>query len=835
MFIKILIVDDSASDRLIIKNMLNEYNVLTASDGAEALRMHEEHDGINMMILDLNMPRMNGFQVLEALKMDGRYRNLRTIILTNYDELDNEIKGLKLGAVDYIRKPIHMDSLKARIDVHAELLHIQHILEQKIYEQGLTFDTIFHQAPVGIAISHDMDPLNINCNIITSINTMFEQITGRTKEELIKLGWGKITHPDDLKEDMKNFRKLQSGEIKSYSMDKRYIRPDSSIVWVHMIVAPLTLSDEHQYNHICLVQDITERKTIEKALIESERSKSILLSNLPGMAYRCVYDQAWTMQFVSEGCYDLTGYRPESLLNNKDLSFNDLITAEFREPLWKEWERILANRQQFRYEYEITTSKGERKWVLELGEGIYNENGKVGALEGIILDISDRKEMESHLRYTSQHDMWTGLYNRRYLEDILKQDNIRPFIGKRALVSINLSAMYSLTLTYGFHYSQELIKKVAEALKGYCSGYFQLFSTYEYQFVFYATAYKDKAELRAFCESVADTLDSLLGTEKVSGGLGVIEIDENNQNDVDQLLKNLLVTSEKAINTLETDIDICFFEKDMEIQIIREHEIDRELTQIALGENPERLFLQYQPILDLQTNQICGFEALARLNSNTYGRVTPLEFIPIMEKTKLIIPLGERIILQSFHFLNMLKKYGFDTITVSINISAIQLYRNDFVKNLVIMVDEAEVNPKNIALEITESVFASDYDKINKIIGELQAHGMHIALDDFGTGYSSLARERELKIDCLKIDKYFIDKLLELKFESTITSDIISMGHKLGHCIIAEGVEYENQREYLEHYGCDRIQGYLISKPLDESDAIDLIKKMNSTENKNLG
>lgn len=707
MFVKILIVDDSATDRMIIKNMLNEYSIITASDGAEALHMLEEHEGINLMILDLNMPRMDGFQVLEALRVDDRYRNLRTLILTNYDELDNEIKGLKLGAVDYIRKPIHMDSLKARIEVHVELLHIQSMYERKLYEQGLTFDTIFHQAPVGITISHDIDPFNNSIHNNTSINKMFEQITGRTKEELIELGWAKITHPDDLEEDVKNFRRLLSGEITSYSMDKRYIKPDSS------------------------------------------------------------------------------------------------------------------------YEYEITTAKGERKWVLELGEGVYDENGKVAALEGIILDISDRKEMENNLRYAGQHDMWTGLYNRRYLEDILKRDNTKPFVGERALVSINLSAMHSLSLTYGFHYSQELVKKVADVLKKYCSDKIQLFNTYEYRFVFYVIDYKDRPELRAFCESVAETLESILSIEKVSGGLGVIEIDENNKNDIEQLLKNLLVTSEKAINIFETDFGICFFNEEMKVQIVKEHDIDLELTQIASGENPERLFLQYQPIVDLKSNQICGFEALARLNSHTYGRVTPLEFIPIMEKTKLIVPLGERIILQSFHFLNMLKRNGFDTITVSINISAIQLYRTDFIKNLLAMIDVAQVNPRNIALEITESVFASDYDRINKTIAELHAHGMHIALDDFGTGYSSLARERELEIDCLKIDKYFIDKLLELKFERTITSDIISMGHKLGHCIIAEGVEYESQREYLEHYGCDRIQGYLFSKPLDESDAIDLIKKMN--------
>ena len=197
MLIKILVVDDSASDRLIIKNTLSEYCVLTAGDGVEAMRVLEEHNGINLLLLDLNLPNMNGFQVLEFLKEDERFRELRTIILTNHDELDNEIKGLKLGAVDYIRKPIHRDSLKARIDVHVTLLRAQHALEQHLDEQALALDMIFDQAPIGIAISHSCDSDHLGGTIVR-INSVFERILGRTKEELISLGWAKITHPDEL-------------------------------------------------------------------------------------------------------------------------------------------------------------------------------------------------------------------------------------------------------------------------------------------------------------------------------------------------------------------------------------------------------------------------------------------------------------------------------------------------------------------------------------------------------------------------------------------------------------------------------------------------------------
>jgi EAL domain-containing protein (putative c-di-GMP-specific phosphodiesterase class I) len=141
------------------------------------------------------------------------------------------------------------------------------------------------------------------------------------------------------------------------------------------------------------------------------------------------------------------------------------------------------------------------------------------------------------------------------------------------------------------------------------------------------------------------------------------------------------------------------------------------------------------------------------------------------------------------------------------------------------MINEMHVNPENIIIEITESVFSSNYEDINKILGELRNSGIKIAIDDFGTGYSSLAREQELNVDCLKIDKYFIDKLLELHPDNAITAEVISMAHKMGHWVIAEGVEHEIQKEYLVNNGCDSFQGYLFARPLDENTALEMIKK----------
>jgi PAS domain S-box-containing protein len=821
---KILIVDDSAADRLIIKNMLRDYDVFTAEDGFRALEILSEDNEIGLIVLDLNMPGMSGFEVLSRLKEDHRFSKIRSIILTNYDELDNEILGLKLGAIDYIRKPVNIESLRARIDIHLEFLRVQTILESRLEDKAHTLDTVFFQAPIGISISHSMTAGDFISHDMTSINPAFEKITGWDNDSLIRMGWAKITHPDDLAEDVENFNKLQSGEIESYSMDKRFIRPDGKTVWVHMVVASLSQADNGKYRYICLIQDISRRKAMESALAESERSKAVLLSHLPGLAYRCSYDKNWTMQFVSDGCYDLTGWPASSLLQNKDLTFNDLIVPEYRSLLWKQWQQVLASKEQFKKEYEIITASGQKKWVLELGQGIYSANGEVEALEGIILDVSDRKDVENSLRFATEHDTWTGLYNLRYLENLLRQEAHKHKTEARALIGINMSALHAFNLTYGFRYTRMLIKNVAQALEKFIDDKRMLFLVYEQQFAFYIKSYEKTSDLTDFCQKVFDTLRNLLKVERVNVGIGIVEIDEENEAVPDRLLKSLLIASERSLEHLDA-LPYSFFDQGMEAEIQRRDDITRELLEIASKPDDERLFLQYQPILDLKTRQICCFEALARLRSPKYGLISPVEFIPIAEESKLIIPLGENILRQSFKFMNRLSRNAYPDISLSVNVSAIQLLKPDFISNLNSMISEMQINPINLSLEITESVLAQDYTEINRILGEIKETGINIAIDDFGTGYSSLARERELNVNCLKIDKAFIDKLMYLNPEDAITGDIISMAHRLGHYVIAEGVEYEEQMLYLADHECDRIQGFLISKPQDGDRAIELLTR----------
>jgi len=817
---KILIVDDSATDRMIIQSMLSEYETILANDGLEALAAIEREPDIDLVILDLNMPNMDGFQVIQAVKEEKEKSNLRIIILTNYDELENEIKGLLMGAVDYIRKPIQMETLKLRIEIHLKQREILNAIESNLEEKSITFDSLFNNAPIGITISYGSSRDDENKEHAL-INPTFEKITGRSKEDLLNLGWAEITHPEDLKEELPKYRRFINGETEGYSMDKRYIKKDGSPVWVHIVVSRLSPLNGGKFNHICLIQDISRRKGIEMELQESERAKSVLLSHLPGMAYRSEYKPGWTMRFISQGCERLTGHKPEDIIDNAKLAFVDLIIEEYRKPLREKWASVIREKGIFEYEYEITTAKGERRWVLEMGEGVYDEDGEVVALEGIILDITKRKRAENEFKYQSEHDDITGLYNLRYLEKLLKQEFGNGNGYKKAIVGINLSEMQSVTRTFGFHYTHDLSRRVAEAINRFSiDGKRMLFNAYSNNFIFYLKDYEDRNELIDFCEDLSKELNSVLSIERISGGIGIVEVDEENRHNVEELLRNVLIASEQAINAFEKDFAFRFYTEGLELQLIREEKIKQELARIVEMNDHEGFYLHYQPIIDIRDNTVSGFEALARMQTQDLGFVSPLEFIPIAEKTKLIIPLGEMIIVKAFEFLKKIKERGNKRVKISINISVIQLLREGFVEGVFSIMDKMEISPEDVILELTESVFGMNNDDLNDILASLRDAGIQIAIDDFGTGYSSLARERELSVSCLKIDKSFIDRLMFLEPERTITSDIVSMAHKLGHYVVAEGVEYQEQRDYLERCGCDMLQGYLISRPLDEEAAI---------------
>ncbi len=239
----------------------------------------------------------------------------------------------------------------------------------------------------------------------------------------------------------------------------------------------------------------------------------------------------------------------------------------------------------------------------------------------------------------------------------------------------------------------------------------------------------------------------------------------------------------------------------------------------------EEFSLVYQPQLSLSTNSIIGFEALVRWNKPDKGVLAPYKFIPLAEETNLIIPLGEWIIKQVCIQAKKWHDMGYK-LTSGVNISGKQFNQSQVVDVIKKCIKETGVDPKYIELELTESVIMKDVDRTIDIFNQFKEMGISISIDDFGTGYSSLSYLKEFPIDKLKIDQSFISNITDPESnEGEIANLVIDLGHKLGLEVIAEGVETEEQIEYLRKYACDQIQGFILSKPLKADKFEKLLKK----------
>lgn len=423
------------------------------------------------------------------------------------------------------------------------------------------------------------------------------------------------------------------------------------------------------------------------------------------------------------------------------------------------------------------------------------------------------------------YDSLTDLPNIEYLKVFLTDEIEKHKCNGRAIFLINCSNFKTINLTFGFQYGDKILQELANKLKKLSNSYKMIFKFTADRFILYVDNYETKNELIELINKISEVFNNPFRSKEVNQfielQIGVVEID-NKYDGVDRLLKNasISLTHIKDNNS----VNYAFFNEEMENQLQREEMIERELRTAILENDTKKIYLEYQPQVDLRTNRIVGFEALARMRTESLGFVSPIEFIDIAERKQLIVPLGNLILKTACNFIRTLNFEGYDDVKVAVNISGIQLLWDDFADTVMAIIKETGIKYSNLELEITESVFLDNFEVINKKLKNLRDNKIKISIDDFGTGYSSLCRLEELNVDTLKVDKYFISKVSVNKNNEHITGDIIFIAHKFGLAVVAEGVELQIQKEYIIENDCDIMQGYLFSKPLLEEKAIEMLK-----------
>ncbi len=444
--------------------------------------------------------------------------------------------------------------------------------------------------------------------------------------------------------------------------------------------------------------------------------------------------------------------------------------------------------------------------------------------ELMILKIVRKNREIEKLAY---YDSVTGLLNKNYFLKLLKDDLESRSTRKKALLIINFGNLNLIKLIFGQELLDDLLIKKANKLRELNISEDTIFRYSEDSFCVYIVDYRYRDYLTKKSKFILNNFDktkkTIENSEFITTKIGIIEISKAH-NQIDDLIKHM----EISINGMDEieDKSYAFFDETIQRELMLNEMMEKELRR-AIHDGYNEFYLEYQPQIDLKTNKLIGLEALARWNNKEFGMVSPTKFIDIAERFQLITSLGNWIMETACKFIKTLENHNIRGIKVAVNISVIQLLQENFVEDLMELIDKIKINPNSLELEITESNFMKNYEIANQRLRLLREKGISIALDDFGTGYASLERLNNLNIDVLKIDKSFIDNIVKDNQDDIFVKNIILLANELNLKTVAEGVETEEQKEYLKIKDCDIMQGYLFSKPVSSNEAIELIKKTN--------
>jgi diguanylate cyclase (GGDEF)-like protein len=411
----------------------------------------------------------------------------------------------------------------------------------------------------------------------------------------------------------------------------------------------------------------------------------------------------------------------------------------------------------------------------------------------------------------AHHDSLTGLYNRLYLYEEVEK-NLSHSQLDSALLFVDIDNFKYVNDALGHSLGDELLKAISCRLKNLSSEKRILIRLGGDEFVFFIYDLDNKHQVDQFTTEIINIFSAPFkiqeNTLSITISIGVSLYPENGEN-VDTLLRNADMAMYKVKENGKNGV--FYFNQLIKDELLERINIEKYFKK-ALAQNEFQIY--YQPQIVTETTEIDGFEALIRWDSPELGMLSPYKFIHIAEENGFIISLGEWILRASCQFIQELNQQYNKQFKISVNISAIQLFQENFVTIVKNILNEQFFPPELLELEITESIIMESTDLISEKLQELRALGVRIALDDFGTGYSSLAYLKHLPITTLKVDKLFIDDIVGPNAQINLADTIIDLGHKMNLTIVAEGVETSDQAEYLRSYGCDKIQGYFYSKPI---------------------
>lgn len=467
----------------------------------------------------------------------------------------------------------------------------------------------------------------------------------------------------------------------------------------------------------------------------------------------------------------------------------------------------------FEVEKRYVRSDGSPVWVRIKTVMKWDEKGDPLYHVSVVEDISDRKQAEQQIEHMATHDELTGLPNRTLFNELLSHSvssRQRDAQNLCAVLFVDLDRFKVINDSLGHHAGDDLLRASAERIRNTLRAADRVARFGGDEFVVLLDQIEGSSDAESVATKILGALSEpidLQGQEcRVTASIGIAVYPEDGK-DAQTLIRNADVAMYSAKQSGRNDFER--FSVDLTPTAINRIRLETQLQQ-ALDRKEFRIL--YQPRVDAKSGKVIGAEALLRWWNTELGTIPPVQFIPIAEDTGLIIPIG-RWLLQSACRQHLLwRKRGFRSIVVSVNLSPKQFTDPDLLKTVKESLDQADMKPEFLELEITEGMLISHLEQAIATATELRALGVRLAIDDFGTGYSSLMQLKRFPLDTLKIDRSFVRDLPTNREDRAITEAIIAMGRTLGVTVVAEGIETEAQRDLLRELLCDEFQGFLFGR-----------------------
>jgi len=677
--------------------------------------------------------------------------------------------------------------------------HLQ--MEMALEESEERFKALAETAPIGI---FEVSPEGHN----TYCNPAWMRMTGLTAEESLGLGWTATIPPEERERVVKSWQSDRQPRG-PWQKERRLLHRNGEMRWVQASAVPVYDSRGNLIRYVGSIVDLTEQKQAMEKLIDSEkRFRSIFEKS--GVGMNIIARDGRIMDANPVLC-SLLGYSLDEL---KASNVQRLFHPDDADQPCQLLAAIGNNESRATFVRRFLRKDGATVWAEVTGVWIPGGSDGQGFGVGIIQDITDKKETQAHLEYLAYHDELTGLPNRTLLLDRLKQSlHYASRSGRLVAVALlNIDRFKSIVDTLGHTSGDQLLCAIAKHLEQAVREGDTVARMGGDEFAILLTDIADEDDVRLVANKILRHLSKPfeIDARKIipTASLG-ISLYPRDSDDVENLLRHAdlaLGRAKKGGGNL-----VAFYSPAMNLRAQYTLELETGLRQ-ALSKQEFRL--HYQPKVSLKNGRIMGCEALIRWDHPQRGMVPPAEFIPLAEETGLIVPIGDWVMREACRQNKAWQDAGLPAQRIAVNLSARQFHKNGLATRIRKVLMEAGLQPHLLELELTESMLMGDPDQAVSIMAELKQLGVHLSLDDFGTGYSSLAYLSRFPIDCLKIDRSFINNITTDPDAAMIANSIIDLAHRMRLKVVAEGVETEAQLGYLKQNSCDEIQGFYFSEPV---------------------